>query len=415
MSLVKTSILNAVAVAIKLGCSLILNKFLAVYVGPAGYAVIGNFQNVFSILVSFSGGVLSAGVTKYTAQFFDDPRQQYRVWSTALRLSLAASLTIGVIVIISGQYISDWILGYQDTSSVFYWLALALPSIAVNSLLLSIVNGKKDVSVYIFSNIFGSILGLLLIVVFSRYFELYGALVAFSLSPAIAVLPTLYLIRQKPWFDVRLFLGKFDKKSAIDLSGFAVMGITSTLVLPITFILIRDLITTRFGLDGAGYWQASWKISEIYLMLISTTLSVYYLPRISEIRIAQELKEEIIKVYAFALPIVAIIALFIYLFRDFIIKTLFTADFYPMRDLFAWQLTGDLLKIASWVLAYILIARAKVRYFVITEIVFSVVFFVLSWVFVGYFGLTGVPMAYAANYFIYLITMFYLFRAGLLN
>lgn len=69
MSLVKTSILNAVAVAIKLGCSLILNKFLAVYVGPAGYAVIGNFQNVFSILVSFSGGVLSAGVTKYTAQF----------------------------------------------------------------------------------------------------------------------------------------------------------------------------------------------------------------------------------------------------------------------------------------------------------------------------------------------------------
>ncbi len=64
MSLVKTSLLNGIAVIVKMLSALMLNKVLAIYVGPSGYAIIGQFQNVASILVSFSGGVLATGVTK---------------------------------------------------------------------------------------------------------------------------------------------------------------------------------------------------------------------------------------------------------------------------------------------------------------------------------------------------------------
>ena len=79
MTLVKTSLLNGVAVAVKVASALVLNKVLAVYVGPAGYAIIGQFQNAVSIIVNFSGGILATGVTKLTAQHYDDEDKQHAI------------------------------------------------------------------------------------------------------------------------------------------------------------------------------------------------------------------------------------------------------------------------------------------------------------------------------------------------
>jgi PST family polysaccharide transporter len=195
-----------------------------------------------------------------------------------------------------------------------------------------------------------------------------------------------------------------------ELSGFGLMGLTSALTVPISYMLIRDHLAMDLGLTAAGYWQASWKISEIYLMLVTTTLSVYYLPRLAEIRTAPELKAEIVKVYRFVLPVVVVGALTIFLLRDFIIHTLFTPDFMPMRELFPWQLAGDVIKIGSWILGYIMLGRAMVRFFVITEIVFSISFVLLSWLLVGIFGLVGVSMAYAINYSFHWVGMGYLVK-----
>ena len=45
MTLVKTSLLNSIAVAVRVASAMVLNKILSVYVGPMGYAIIGQFQN----------------------------------------------------------------------------------------------------------------------------------------------------------------------------------------------------------------------------------------------------------------------------------------------------------------------------------------------------------------------------------
>ena len=410
MSLVKTSLLNGISVAVKLASALVLNKILAVYVGPAGYAVIGQFQNVVSMLVSLAGGLVATGVTKSTAQHFDDEAKQHKVWQTAVRFSLVASLLTGLVLLIVGGRLSELLLHRTDMRSIFIWLALALPAMAANNLLLAIVNGKKEVGVYIAANITGSFVSLLIIGLLAYSFGLFGALLAFAISPAIVLLSTTALVARRGWFRPHFLWGKIDAPSTRELSGFAIMGITSALVVPVSYMLIRDHLASRLGLSAAGFWQASWKISEIYLMLVTTTLSVYYLPRLAEIRTAPELKAEVIKVYRFVMPVVVIGALIIYLFRDFIIRTLFTEDFYPMRELFAWQLTGDVVKIGSWVLAYIMLGRAMVRVFVITEISFSLSFVLLSWWLIDLFGLSGVAIAHVINYFLYWMWVGYLVK-----
>lgn len=410
MSLVKTSLLNGIAVAVKVASALVLNKILAVYVGPAGYAIIGQFQNAVSIVVSLAGGVVATGVTKATAQHFDDEAKQHAVWQTAIRFSLGASLIAGASLLFVGDWLSEWLLHRADMSNVFVWLALTLPAMAANNLLMAIVNGKKEIGIYVTTNIIGSLISMLVTGLLAFNFGLYGALIAFTINPAIVSLSTATLVARRDWFKARFLWGQINRPALRELSGFGLMGLTSALTMPVTFMLIRDYLATNLGLTAAGYWQASWKISEIYLMLVTSTLSVYYLPRLAEIRTAPELKAEIVKVYRFVLPIVVAGALTIFVLRDFIIHTLFTSDFAPMRELFPWQLAGDVIKIGSWILAYIMLGRAMVKVFIITEIAFSISFVLLSWLLVSVFGLIGVSMAYAINYSLYWVGMWYLVK-----
>lgn len=405
MSLIKSSLLNGIAVAVKVGSAMLLNKVLAVYVGPSGYAVIGQFQNALAVALSLGGGVMGPGITKGTAQHFDDREQQYAIWRTAFKLTMSATLVASIVFIIAHQWLSDKLLERADMGTVFIGLGLALPAIAINNLLLAIINGKKDVVTYVSANIIGSISSLVVVGALTYTWGLYGALLAIAISPAASLLATCALVLRRDWFKVTFLRGKVDRPAVRELSGFGLMGLTSALLAPLTYMFIRNHLSETLGLNAAGYWQASWKISEIYLMMVTLTLSMYYLPRLAEIKARIELRQEIVKVYSVILPMVLIGAIVMYLLRDFITEKLFSRDFAPMRDLFLWQLTGDVLKIGSWILAYVMQGRAMIRTFIASEIIFSLSFYALTVVFVSAYGLQGVAMAYACTYLLYWIGM----------
>src|SRR5690606_20110666 len=171
-------------------------------------------------------------------------------------------------------------------------------------------------------------------------------------------------------------------------------------------ILIRTHLADTLGMDAAGYWEAMWRLSAAYLMLVTTTLSLYYLPKLSELKDPKEIKAEILQGYKIILPVAAACGLVIYLLRDFIIGVLFTSDFIPMRDLFAWQMVGDTLKIGSWLLGYVLIAKSEFKFVMFTEVVFAVLFYFFINYFIAKIGLEGSAVAHALNYFLHMITMF---------
>ena len=107
---------------------------------------------------------------------------------------------------------------------------------------------------------------------------------------------------------------------------------------------------------------------------------------------------------------VAVAALLIYLLRDWVTVTLYSDAFLPMTALFPFQLVGDVLKIAGWLFAYLMLARAMTTAYVVTEIMFAASFFALAVAFVAQYGLVGVTYAHAVNYLAYLIVVWYLTR-----
>ena len=183
------------------------------------------------------------------------------------------------------------------------------------------------------------------------------------------------------------------------------MAFTTAATLPVSQLIVRNHIGSNLSWTDAGYWQAIMYISTMYLLVVTSALGVYYLPRLSEINDKSELRKELMYGYALILPVVFIMGLAIFLLKDQIIIIVFTKDFVAIRELFLWQLIGDFIKLAAWLISYLMIAKAMTKAYVTTEILFSVNYVVLSVIFVDSFGLVGVTYAFSLNYFMYFLTM----------
>lgn len=401
MTLIKTSLLNGIAVIIKMLTLLGLNKILAIYVGPAGYAALGQFQNAVQMVTTLASGAINTGVTKYTAEYHEDEARQHAVWRTAGTISLVGSIVVAIGVITFNQPLAGWFLKDESLGSVFIWFAATLVLFVFNTLLLAILNGKKEVHRYVIANIAGSLFALVVTTVMAIQLGLYGALVALAIYQSLTFFVTLTLTYKADWFKLRYLFGGIDTQSAKNLVKFTAMALTSAACVPLSHILIRNHLGETLGWEAAGYWEAMWRLSMAYLMFVTTTLSVYYLPRLSELKEKSEIKREILQGYKVILPIAAAGGLIIYLLRDLVIKVLFSAEFAPMAELFAWQMIGDTLKIGSWILAYLLLGKAMVKLFITTEIVFAASFYLLVVLFVEQFALQGTAIAHAVNYVLY--------------
>lgn len=405
MTLIKTSLLNAIAVAIKMLTMLGLNKILAVYVGPAGYAAIGNFQNAVQMITTFASGAIRTGVIKYTAEYYDEEEKQRQVWRTAGTISVLGSIVTGITLTVFSEQVAEFFLNDKKYSSVFVWFSVTLVLFLFNTLLLAILNGKKEIKKYIVANIAGSLFSLIVTSFLAVQFGLKGALTALAIHPSFAFVVTLYLCYKAEWFKFSYLFGTLDKRVLVNLSKYTAMALTSAACVPVSHILIRSHLGETIGWDAAGYWEAMWRLSSAYLMLVTTTLSLYYLPRLSELKDPSEIRREIIQGYRIILPFAAACGFVIYLLRDFIISVLFTQEFTQMRELFAWQMVGDTLKIGSWILAYLMLGQAMMKLFIVSEVVFAASFYGWTYLLTNIYGVEGVTIAHAVNYAIYWVVM----------
>lgn len=409
MTLIKTSILTAISTIIKVISGFIINKVVALYIGPSGLAVIGQLQNFIGIVTTFSNGAIASGVVKYTAEYQTIEEKQ-KIFSSSIVISLVCSLIIALILFIFSSYLSVLILKDTQYESVFLIFGLTIFLFSLNTILMSILNGQKEIKKFVLVNIASSIFSLFFTSFLIMQLNLMGALYALVINQSVIFFVTFFFVAKSYWFKLEYFRQGIDKESLIKLGKYSLMAITSALTVPVSHLIIRNYIGENLSWDAAGYWQGIWNISTMYLLVVTTSLGVYYLPRLSEIRDNSELKQEIFSGYKIIMPIVIVMAIVIFLCKEYVVLIAFNNTFMPMLELFTWQLIGDVIKIASWLLGYVTLAKAMVRTYITLEILGSLSFVVLSIYFIDNYGLIGITYAYTLNYILYMFIMIYVFR-----
>ncbi|WKE66788.1 O-antigen translocase [Gallaecimonas kandeliae] len=405
--MLKVTALTGLFTFLKMAIGFVIGKVVAIYTGPSGIAVLGQFQSFSTALNGFVNAPVSSGVIRYTAENMDDGYEACSSWwkASIFWVALILMAVVPTTIILSDQ-ISLFLFNDKKYNSVIIACVLVLPFVALGTLCSSILNGFQQYRRYVFTGMTSVVISGLLMLLLIISYGLIGALLAAALQYAFIGVFIFIAVCKQPWCKLRFFLRGFVFKPFVwNLGGYTLMAVTSALAMPVALVFVRNLLVSNLGWEDTGLWQAVWKVSEVYLGVITMALGTYYLPRLSSAKSKESFLDEIKSTFKFVVPVVLISSLAIYLLRDFIISILFTSDFNGASNLFLFQLLGDNVKIASWVLSYPVLSKGAVRWFVVGEIIFSISLVCLSSFFVQEFGLVGANMAYLVNYAGYFLFM----------
>lgn len=402
---------TAMLTLLRMAAGFLVAKVVAIYAGPSGLAMLGQMQSLVTSLNGLVGSPAGSGLVRYTAENYNNGYDSCAPWWRASLCWVFILLLVVIPVsIIFSECFSTWLLGRPDYSWLVITCVSFLPFSVSGFIINSVINGQQQYRRYISLGMLSVLISSSIMILLIIHNNSEGALIAASVQSGLIGCVMLSISIKQPWFKVKYWFGRIEIGKLKQTSGYILMAITSAITVPISLIIVRNILSENVGWELVGQWQAVWKISETYLAVTTIALSTYYLPRLASLKTSDEVKCEINLTARIILPLVALMAICIYVLRDFIINLLFTDEFGGARDLFAVQLCGDFLKMTSWLYAYPLLSRGLVKWFVFTEVFFSILFVVMSYMFVMDYGVIGVNYAYAVNYAVCLFFVLFIMR-----
>jgi PST family polysaccharide transporter len=400
------TVMSGVMTLVKIGIGFIIAKLIALYTGPTGMALLGQLQSLVTGVNGIANAPTSTGIVKYTAENHDSYEKCSPWWRASIYFTFIITLCFTPFLLFFSKEISEWIFHEEQYQWIVIITILTLPITSFGTAIISVLNGLQNYRFYIITGVLSAILSGMLISIMIIVWGVKGALVAASMQYVFIGFIAFVINSKQVWMKFSYWVGGSNTRAKKDILEFVLMTAVSSVIIPVALIFIRNSLVSHSGWDSAGQWQAVWKISEVYLGVLTMALSVYYLPRLASLKSADEIKKEINSVVLVVLPIIIFAALLIYFFRDLIIVILFTPDFLAARDLFAMQLAGDVIKVISWLYAYPMLAKKATKYFIGTEILFGFTWVLLSLFFIEKYGVSGANLAYAVNYVMYFIFVF---------
>lgn len=410
----KVASLNSFSTILKIGIGIITSKVLAIFIGPGGLALTGNFKNFLTSVENVATLGFQNGILKYVVEAKDNLEELKKILSTVFTCLIFVCISLGLLLFIFSDYLSSTVFGITASYSiVFKALAIMLPWYASTVFLLAILNGLGKFRSVIYVNILGNIAGLLFCLIAVYYYKTLGALFSIIVPPAMLFFILIYQVNKEIPFLRSISLNYFDSQVLKNLSSYSMMALVSAVFGSLVFLVIRNNIIESLGIDKAGYWEAMMRISTYNLMFISSILSVYFFPKLAFSTTKKATLNVLRSYYVGVVPIFIGGLVVLFISRDYFIRFFFSADFLPVADLFFWQFVGDIFKVSSLILGYQFYAKKLTMAFIVTELFSLFTMYILSHFLIMTYGINGVVMAHALTYLIYFVALLLYFRRNL--
>lgn len=182
---------------------------------------------------------------------------------------------------------------------------------------------------------------------------------------------------------------------------------------------LLNMYIGRYGsLNDVGMYQAANSITNQYVGIIFTAMSLDYFPRLASVSNNHEkIRDVVNKQIDIVLNIMAPLCCMLIIFTPLIIKILLTEEFLPIIDLIRWMSIGLFLKACTFPLGYISFAKGDKKTFFWLEGIWSnALNLTINLISYYIWGISGMGIALCIIYLICLLTyiwitkQFYLFR-----
>ena len=408
--LLKIVSLNSISVVVSFFLGIASTKIVSVFLGTSGMALLGSFKNFASMFKSMSTLGINNLVVKLVVENKNDKKELSIIYSTFFWIFLLISVVLGGVVLIFSGFIADFLFFNNSYVIPIQFFGLFLPLVVINAFWMAIYNGLEEFKKIVFIQIFSNILvfGLTAFLIWKQ--NIFGGLLSIALSELILVMVTfLFVRRDKSYFqfDLERIINKKYFKAILKFSS---MAFLSAVLVPMTLMLIRNHIVNEYSISEAGFWDAVNRLSGFYMMIFSSGLTLYYMPKLASLKTDKEFKEELKSYFKIFVPLFIIMLFAVFLFKGIIIDLAFTTEFSKIKDVLIWQLLGDLLRIMTLAFGYQIVAKAMIKKYFILEIAFNLLYLFLSYYLVQISLFEGALQAYFfANLFLFILIL-WMFR-----
>ena len=185
MNFLKTSLYSSISTIVNLIVRLITNKIVAVYLSTDGMFLLGQLKDFMRIAnVTSNFGTLN-GTLKYSAEYKENLEELKNLLGTSFKIHLFFSLCVFGFILLFKESISYYLFQDNKYSTFLVVLGLSVISVSFHALFLSILNGFRQIKIYVIINVISTIIGGIVIVYLTIHYKTIGAFYAFAINPVL--------------------------------------------------------------------------------------------------------------------------------------------------------------------------------------------------------------------------------------
>ncbi len=386
--------LNSFSMGTTFVLGFISNKVVAVFLGPSGMAILGNFRNLGAMLKSVATLGISTSLVKLVAENKENKKALSELYATFLSVFFIISSLLAIGVFCFAEAIGQLLFNSNQWTTPIQIVGLSLPLVLLNTFWLAIYNGLEQFKTIVLVQLVSSVLVFLVTISLIYFHTISGAVWAIALSELLMVLATfVFVIKDKRLFQFHFrFLIKKEYVKAIQ--KFSAMALLTAIIAPLTLLLIRNAITANYSLAEAGFWEATTKLSSFYMLFFTSGLSLYYMPKLASLSTEGAFKQEVKVYFSSFVPLFLVMLLVLFFAKEWILKWVFTPEFLKLQSVLIWQFLGDFFKILTLAFGYQILVKARLKVYFFLEITFNLSYLLLSLYWIKTRGYEGAIQAY---------------------
>lgn len=390
--------------------NIIKSKAVAVLLGAEGMGLLGLFNSTIELIKTFAGFGLSSSAIRDVSETAAT-HDEYKISSTLKTLKrwvcftgiFGAGLTIAL-----SSLLSKWTFGNYDYSWSFIWLSVAVFFYSISSGQLAALQGLRRIKDLAKVGLYGAVSGLIVSIILFYSFGLEGIVPSIILTSLCSLFFSWYFNRKVHIVPVKQTY-KESYSNGLQMAKLGVMMMLNGLIAIAASYALRIYISHKGGISDVGIFQAGLAIVEGYLGLIYTAMATDYYPRLSAVNQDNiRVKDEVNKQAEIGLLIAAPMIVILLFIMPIVITVLYTSAFLDVVPYVNWAVLGNLFKIGSWSMGFILLAKGKSKIFITTAIIFGITFLLMNILGYDALGIEGIGMAFCINYGIHFLVLYIL-------
>ena len=181
-----------------------------------------------------------------------------------------------------------------------------------------------------------------------------------------------------------------------------IVGVSGVL----TILFVRLMVEDKYGVASLGIFDAAWTLGTIYLVFILSSFGTFVLPAFSSLNEIRFVSPQFNKIVPLILSVFLPLIITMLTFNEFILSFFYSKEFVGSKELLSLFLVGDVFKILSWCLSILFLAFNKSLVFVVTSLLWNLLFIVQSYYGLNIYGLEGLGFAYITTQIINLVCLY---------